>query len=490
MLRVTCAACGRKMKAEDRHAGKRVACPGCQAAVVLPEAPPATIDQDSISDWLGEEDRPGASKEAGSSSEEPGDFEDWLASGAALDPAATSAFPATDDDPAEGELPPPPAPVRRGARGLGLSSAAPDERWEGDGPAPPRVIARTKRTKASRSDDDERSPGPRTLSAGQTWYHWAFLACLLPLAIATVLTERPVRDRLEETLEKHPEIRATVAANGEGDPFQLLPDHRIEGAHLARDSKLHWLYAGLSAALFLVLVMAMSRGADVGAGQVLAAWIATGTVGILLLLGLQWLAAWTQTFNISGRSIIVLLFYILKFIGFSYRCAVDPEIGFGLSVMGFTCGVGLCEELCKAIPVVYYLRTSASPTWKGAMLVGIASGVGFGISEGITYSGDMYNGVATGTIYVVRFLSCVALHSIWAGSVALLIYNNQDYIGELDWENVLGFVLSYLSIAMVLHGFYDALLKHDHELFALVVAAGSFGWLSWILGRTRSVELA
>jgi hypothetical protein len=46
------------------------------------------------------------------------------------------------------------------------------------------------------------------------------------------------------------------------------------------------------------------------------------------------------------------------------------------------------------------------------LLWGMASGIGFGIAEGIMYSGRYYNGVAGADIHYVRFLSCVALHAI------------------------------------------------------------------------------
>jgi RsiW-degrading membrane proteinase PrsW (M82 family) len=79
----------------------------------------------------------------------------------------------------------------------------------------------------------------------------------------------------------------------------------------------------------------------------------TGTIGIISLLAFQWIAEFTQGFWLRGGSIIVVLFYIVKLIGFSYHAALDPENGFALSFLGFTCGVGLCEELTKILPVVF-----------------------------------------------------------------------------------------------------------------------------------------
>ena len=197
----------------------------------------------------------------------------------------------------------------------------------------------------------------------------------------------------------------------------------------------------------------------------------------MLLLLFQWVAMFTQGFWVRGRGIVTLVFYVVKFIGYSYRAALDPENGFILSFVGFTCAVGLCEELCKAAAVAVYLTASEKANWRGAFLVGLASGVGFGISEGITYSTDYYNGLHPGLIYAVRFASCVALHAIWAGSVAILMYNDQSH---LSYSSLLEFILFYLGIAMILHGLYDTLLKRDMPVGALVVAAVSLGWMAFL----------
>ncbi len=129
--------------------------------------------------------------------------------------------------------------------------------------------------------------------------------------------------------------------------------------------------------------------------------------------------------------IAFLIILIIKFIAFSYVCALQPDNGFPISFFGFTFGVGLCEELCKAMPVAFYVSGSPKRDFRTVCLIGLASGVGFGVSEGITYSSDYYNGLTDGWIYLIRFASCVSLHAIWAGTVALLIYRDDQY---LDWS--------------------------------------------------------
>jgi RsiW-degrading membrane proteinase PrsW (M82 family) len=197
------------------------------------------------------------------------------------------------------------------------------------------------------------------------------------------------------------------------------------------------------------------------------------------------------TIRVRG-GIIGLIFLVLLLIGLSYGAANNPESGVITSFLGFTCGVGLCEEVCKALPILFHYSSDNKQTWRGAFLWGMASGVGFGVSEGIMYSQDFYNGIAGPGIYIVRFVSCVALHAIWSGSVAISV-NQRQYLlqedrDEEDWWMYCLAVLQLIAIPMVLHGLYDTLLKKDMELFALVTAAASFGYLAWQISHLRNSD--
>ena len=319
--------------------------------------------------------------------------------------------------------------------------------------------------------------------------HWLLLATLLPLAIMIFFPSRPVMERIQESASAHPEVAVELeqmAENGSelhslDELLALFPGGRLDGALLSRNSTLHWLFALLSSAVFLGVLLMMAKGQSVSAARLVYSGVFTGTVGIMLLLAFQFLAFSLPAGGIFfGRSILGLVFMLLNFIGFSYRAALDPNTGFFMSLFGFTFGVGLCEELCKAIPVLLYLRRNHKSDWRGTLLVGLASGIGFGVSEGISYSSSFYNGLEPGMTYMVRFVSCVGLHALWSGAVALMMYANQDYVFDLGWSGCVMFVVSYLSIAMVLHGLYDTLLKREIPLLALVIAVGSLGWLLWL----------
>jgi RsiW-degrading membrane proteinase PrsW (M82 family) len=191
---------------------------------------------------------------------------------------------------------------------------------------------------------------------------------------------------------------------------------------------------------------------------------------------------------VRGVGKLAIVLFLIQLIGFSYRAALDPSNGFWVSCLGFTFGVGLCEEICKALPVLWhYRRPLWALDWRGACLWGLASGIGFGVSEGITYSSDFYNGMLPGGIYWVRFVSCVGLHSIWAAAVGISAYRRQrDLQGQQTWGSLFMATLWIIAVPMVLHGLYDTLLKKDMEFWAFVTAVASFGWLAFQFERIKS----
>lgn len=449
---IVCDNCGKKLKAGPHLAGKRVKCPGCESIFQVPQN-------------VAEQEQP-ASESTASATD--GDELNWdrldLSDRSQVEdtsrppPVVPKTVRLTDDE--DGTLVKP--RLRR-------------EPTEDDEPAShPAKSPRRKTPRIETVSHDE--------FHWRDQLHWLLALALIPLAISLLSNDDHLRDEIIRLIQEHPELEN---ARTKEDLFRVLPEGKLAGAHLVHDSSLHWLYAVLSAALFLGLLALMFPGAKAGVLVMFGAGLATGTIGIAMLLLLQLIATSTRGVMPRGRGWGILIFLIIKFIGFSYYCALDPDNGFLLSFLGFTCGVGLCEELCKALPIVIYLNSGRETDWRGASLVGLASGVGFGVSEGITYAGDSYNGLAPLLTYLVRFLSCVTLHAVWAGSVALQMERNQDYIDDWEWENAALFVIHYLGVAMILHGLYDTLLKKEYQSLALVVAIASFGWWAWQLRQAK-----
>jgi RsiW-degrading membrane proteinase PrsW (M82 family) len=309
---------------------------------------------------------------------------------------------------------------------------------------------------------------------------------LIPLVLSMLAPKATdIGKRLKATLEKAgadtiarvKEVEAREDASLD-DLIDVLPEHKIDAtAHLPRTTWIHWLYGALTAGAFWVFTLLLFPGERKTPHHLLLVGLFTGTVGILLLLGFQYAASATQGVWLRGRGVILIVFYIVKFIGWSYASASAPDSNLLLSFVGFMCGVGLCEELCKALPVLNYFRRDANMGWRGAAVWGLASGVGFGVAEGIMYSTRYYNGISPIDMYVVRFVSCVALHAIWSASVGITMWRRQETIqGDIDWTSYCLAILQILAVPMILHGLYDTLLKKELELWALAAGAASVAW--------------
>lgn len=296
--------------------------------------------------------------------------------------------------------------------------------------------------------------------------------------------QNDVEQRLLKTIAAQPEMADQIAeATTDAQLFAMLPGGRLAGAHLPHETWVHWLYALAAATVFIGLIFALFDLGTAPFWKLVAVMLVTSTLGILSLIAFQYTAEATQGVWVRGRGVGVIFFYIVKFIGFSYRAALDPEYGFLMSMMGFTFGVGLCEELSKVLPAVGVLGEKSRWDWKAACCLGLASGVGFGVAEGIMYSSDYYNGVAYGDIYLIRFISCVGLHAIWAAAAAIMAAEKIREEGAREWGDLVSAALLAIAVPAVLHGLYDTLLKREMPGYALVVAVASFAWLAFVIER-------
>jgi protease PrsW len=259
-------ACGQRFRVQETAAGKRAKCPKCGNIVVVPQ--PAVPDA------------------------------------AASDEIADRSSP-----PSRANTVPP--------------SAQPGKKTSGKAPAP-----REKPTKKDRS-----SLGDKSLQLAQQRYqhisekpttnlldygYWLLPLAFIPLAFSLMLADKQSTvDRIMRSLEKslpakqepvdskralgHRDKKSgrIVYEDPEEPPITLdelitsLPGGQVEGAFLPRKTVMHWVFAGLTAIVFFVLILILAPGAG-PARHVLVIGLFTATVGILLLLVVQFLAAVTQ----------------------------------------------------------------------------------------------------------------------------------------------------------------------------------------------------
>ncbi len=313
-------------------------------------------------------------------------------------------------------------------------------------------------------------------------YYWVFLLALAPLGIALIdRGDNNLKQRLERTLQANPQLKARVQEILEDEDgtldelIRVLPGRRIDyKAFLPRDSQQHWLFASWSVAGFFIVGMLLARHAT-------PAWV-------LPLIGV-----FTATFGIG------FLMVFQDFIGHSYQLSLTSDRSFLTNLFGFVFVVGLGEELAKALPVLFYVRTFKSATWRGACLWGLASGIGFGVGEGILYSTERYHGIVGPEVYLTRFLACVALHGLWSASVGITVFHQRRLVNRFlgavmyerwSWSQVAGPLLQVLGIAMTLHGLYDTFLTQNMLPLALLMALFSFIWMGWQIETSREKEIA
>lgn len=423
--------CGKVLRARDEYAGRRARCSQCSAIVTIPSP--------------------------------------------AIDVNADASLPTTEDEetyrieePVATTWTPSPEIARRPKATTS--------------PAPP----------AAAASASKHSANPTLLE----YSYWLLVFTLIPLMFSLLSrdNEGDLPERLGKTIaaaspEDQKRIESVLSREDASldEALAAMPGGKLLGAHLARDTSTHWLYAGISAFAFLALLGMMFSVERANPMHLVGVGAFTGTVGIIFLLLVQFCSHFRfGRFHVRGW--VALIMMILMFIGWSYNSALDPDSNFLLSTLGFTFGVGLCEEFTKAIPLFFYFKGDADARmgWRGACLWGLASGIGFGVSEGIMYSARHYNGVSGVEIYLVRFISCVALHAMWSASVGIAIARNVEEYEKVEDAGGFGiFMLRVLAVPMVLHGFYDTLLKKDMNVWALLVALLSFAWFAWHIELAR-----
>jgi RsiW-degrading membrane proteinase PrsW (M82 family) len=314
------------------------------------------------------------------------------------------------------------------------------------------------------------------------YLYWVLLFALAPLIPGLLRDSDPrILERLKETVRAHPEVRQSVEQILENpnatldELLKILPGKRLDAdALLPRTSREHWWYATMSAISFLILVRLLFAQERERIWKLVFIALFTSTVGIAFLYALEGIFE------------------------SAFRRALDPERNLFVNFFGYTVGVALCEELCKALPLLWYVRRRVRVTWQGACLWGMASGVGFGVAEGITYSAQLYNGIMGPLPYFTRFVSCVTLHAVWSASVGLTLYHCRGMVrhavgdvlhdGVFKWNELVWPLLRILGVAMILHGAYDALLTKNMMAPALLVALLSFAWLGWQIETCREVD--
>ena len=146
-------------------------------------------------------------------------------------------------------------------------------------------------------------------------------------------------------------------------------------------------------------------------------------------------------------------------------------------MLGFVLGVGLFEEFCKVAPLLLFgLQSGKIRSAGDGLFLGMMSGLGFAMSEGVEYTIKYWSSAAGLNdtfpalveqygVFVVaqltRFMSLPLLHAVWAGLVG---YGVAKAFREGRWN----LLFAGLGIAAILHGLYDF---YSPGVLSLAIAA-------------------
>lgn len=176
-------------------------------------------------------------------------------------------------------------------------------------------------------------------------------------------------------------------------------------------------------------------------------------------------------------------------------------------LLGFILGVGLFEELCKALPILCFSMRRGKLNYQECMFLGVMSGLGFALAEVVQYSVNyaqetaelsallvaqaagesrtVFGGLNTDrfvskvkdtlpimmdnqgtilTIQIVRFIPLPLLHAVWSGIVGWFIAAATHTNANWTWAPIaLG-----IGGVSILHGVYDVF---SSGFLAIILAA-------------------
>ena len=288
--------------------------------------------------------------------------------------------------------------------------------------------------------------------------------------------------------EQAKRIEAVLAKGEEltkDELFAVLPDGKLFGAHLSQSTMVHWMYAAVATTGFLLLILLMFSVERSNPLHLLGIGLFTGTVGIVFLLVVQFCSQ-IDIRSIRVRGWFGLILLILALIGWSYRSALDRGQQPCAECDRIHFRRGALRGADKGDPPFVLLQAFCHDGLARRVLVGPRVGnrlrsVGRDHVLGRLVQRDQRRGNLRGPIYFLR------------GDPRHVGGSGRDHDRPdgrslrsrrgLDWFRL--YALRVLAVPMVLHGLYDTLLKKDMNIWALLIALASFGWLAFQIERAR-----
>ena len=158
----------------------------------------------------------------------------------------------------------------------------------------------------------------------------------------------------------------------------------------------------------------------------------------------------------------------LNYINPFYWMGDPSELWFVLKLLFFVFGVGMTEELVKAIPLWIITSQSKEPLIPQTLVFyGLISGIAFGVFEGVQYQMGVNANLDYASSFfmnIARLTSLPFLHAIWCGIAGYFIAFATLYP---KYRKALYFLA--IAVPALLHGLYDTM---NGTMIGMVVAVG------------------
>lgn len=235
-----------------------------------------------------------------------------------------------------------------------------------------------------------------------------------------------------------------------------------------------WTIGWVQALAFLAFYpIALGLICDSSSPQDLTEELKTSAWSLGLYFAVIWGAIFYRTVK-PGRidvKIVLSTFFFTALIGialvpaikslplFSQIYAAKRSADVEMQLFGYIFGVGIVEESVKALPLIFWFLIQRRPTTPREVgLLGILSGLAFGVAEAVGYSilyaNDQTSGELTPgsflIVQTVRLISLPLLHALWSGIAGYFIGLAAQFPRKQAALVVVG-----LAMVALIHGMYD-----------------------------------
>lgn len=215
--------------------------------------------------------------------------------------------------------------------------------------------------------------------------------------------------------------------------------------------------------------------------------IPIGVFGIFYAIALYFSCIWGLFFyylfktpQVSMKATISVFFLTQLFVFVVWDLLGLPRLNpfykligltFPLDLFGYTLGVGLTEELAKALPLLIIYKRAKEPLLPQTLVYyGLMSGIAFGVFEGVQYQMGVNTELDyTGAFFmnIARLTSLPFLHAIWCGIAGYFIA-----FANLYPKYRISLYFLAITIPAILHGLYDTLCGSLMILAVLITFIG------------------